>query len=329
MPLSNYEILKGKAVNAKREENVDTPHYQVEIVAQQRHYRIAINVKSQTNPSDLLFLVNENFIHPVTATLPALPDGLSTLQRKAGGRALDFIRGNLFLQDNMRPLPPNLPGPDNDLSDRIEFFVRRAMKEGDARVYAFGEEWGPEMGTPDKIFSFTPGNGIHNIHMNQGNVGRFTSDDGVWQDGALLFHFPSTNQWVALYLAFQSQSWHTDDVTGHTLSSPAVVERMVRIVAALVHPAGAEAGAEGITLLNASPSPVDLKGWQLADRQNNREPLSGVIPSGNSVRIRVSGGMVLDNRGGTITLLNDKGLKVDGVSYTAEQGKKEGWTIVF
>lgn len=37
----------------------------------------------------------------------------------------------------------------------------------------------------------------------------------------------------------------------------------------------------------------------------------------------------LGNKGGIITLLNHKGLKVDGVSYTAQQAQKEGWTIVF
>ena len=30
-----------------------------------------------------------------------------------------------------------------------------------------------------------------------------------------------------------------------------------------------------------------------------------------------------------ITLLDNKGLKVDGVAYTEEQTKKEGWTLVF
>src|SRR6185503_559346 len=95
---------------------------------------------------------------------------------------------------------------------------------------AFGERWGPEAQKKDKYFGFLPGNGIHDIHMNQGNVGQFTSDDGVWQDGALMIHVPATlaadgstlspEQWVAVFLAFQSQAWHTDDVTGHTIPAP-------------------------------------------------------------------------------------------------------------
>jgi uncharacterized protein YukJ len=128
---------------------------------------------------------------------------------------LDFIRANLFDRKSMRPLPATAPGPDNDLADKLHHFVDRAQADADARLYAFGERWGPENGLPDKIFDFSPGNGVHDIHMNQGNTGRFTRDDGVWQDGALLFRFGE--QWSAVFLAFQSQSWHTDDRTGHTI----------------------------------------------------------------------------------------------------------------
>jgi uncharacterized protein YukJ len=58
---------------------------------------------------------------------------------------------------------------------------------------------------------------VHDIHLNQGNSGRFVRDDGVWQDGGLLLHFPTGDQWVAIFLAFQGQTWHTDDVTGHSI----------------------------------------------------------------------------------------------------------------
>ena len=61
---------------------------------------------------------------------------------------------------------------------------------------------------------------MHDIHMNQGNSAKFKNDDGVWQDGGLIFHFPGLSQWVAVFLAFQSQAWHTDDLTGHALPAP-------------------------------------------------------------------------------------------------------------
>lgn len=68
----------------------------------------------------------------------------------------------------------------------------------------------------DKI-GFTPGRGVHDIHMKQGNSPRFSKDDGVWQDGGLMFWFPKQGEWVAVFLKFQSQAIHTDDTTGHTL----------------------------------------------------------------------------------------------------------------
>jgi uncharacterized protein YukJ len=330
MPLKRYGVLKGRAIEAKREEDQSSPHYQVHLQAGSIHYRIAVNVKSQLSPSELLFVVDADFRHPITTALPDLADEFTLLASKPGGQAVDFIRANLFDRSDMRLLPPNLPGPDNDLSDQIEHYVKRAIQEMDARVYAFGERWGPEGGKSDKIFDFRPGNGIHDIHMNQGNVPRFASDDGVWQDGALMFHFPSSNQWVAVFLAFQSQAWHTDDRTGHAIPDvPAEQDQIVRIVSALVNPLGPSPEQETVTLLNASPESIDLTGWKIADRLKKIYTLSGVIGPGATLVVNLPREVQLGNKGGIITLLNPKGLKVDGVSYTAKQAQREGWTIVF
>jgi uncharacterized protein YukJ len=202
MPLAHYGVLKGKVIGAKREDDQSTPHYQVHILAGTAHNRIAINAKSQASPSDLLFLVDDNFQHPLTAHLPDMAQGFTPLPRTAGSQGLDYVRGNLFNRLDMRPLPSTLPGPDNDLSDQLEHFVKRAIQEPDATIYAFGQRWGPEPKIRDKIFDFLPGLGIHDIHMNQGNVVPFLADDGVWQDGGLLLQFTSTQQWVAIFWRF-------------------------------------------------------------------------------------------------------------------------------
>ena len=57
-------------------------------------------------------------------------------------------------------------------------------------------------------------NGIHDIHMNQGNVEKWKGDNGIWQDGGILIHFEKEEEWIGIFLAFQSQSWCTDD-EGH------------------------------------------------------------------------------------------------------------------
>jgi hypothetical protein len=81
--------------------------------------------------------------------------------------------------------------------------------------------------------------------------------------------------------------------------------------------------------LNTSPQPIDLAGWHLADQQKSRMPLSGSLPAGQTRRIHVQDPMVLSNKGGIVTLLDERGRKVDGVSYTKEQAQQVGWTLIF
>ena len=329
MPLNQYGVLKGRAVAAKREQDTQSPHYQVHIVASDEHYRIAVNVMSVKSPSELLFIVDDSFEHPITNGLPGLADGFNLLQSKPGKQALDFIRGNLFDRLEMRILPANVSGLDNDLSDQVEHFVDRAIQESDAVVYAFGQRWGPEGTTKDKVFNFLPGNGVHDIHMNQGNVPPFLGDDDVWQNGGLLFQFPSTDQCVPFFLAFQSQAWHTDDRMGHTIAEVITPDHVARIIAALVNPIGPAPEQETVTILNASPASIDLNDWQIADKMKNKASLSGTLEAGCTQLISLPRTVQLGNKFGLITILDKNALKLDGVSYTQEQAKKEGWTIVF
>ncbi|MDO9047658.1 MAG: DUF2278 family protein [Methylobacter sp.] len=348
MALKQYGVLKGKAIN-KIVGQGSSPHYEVHLIDDTTDYRIAVNVKSNLAPSELLYLVIDDFQHPVLANLVHLDKGFTALQSAPNKMALDFIRGNLFDPRQMRPLPHNIPGPDNDLNEKIDAYVQRAIGDERASVYAFGERWGPENGLKDKYFGFQPGNGIHDIHMNQGNVGEFVKDDGVWQDGGLLFHFPGIDkvnvgvgaeiwpeQWVAVFLAFQSQCWHTDDHTGHRLPQcegviiPPEKEPNVQIIAALVNPEGEDPGHETVTLINLAPQPVNLSGWFIMDKNKNYSIITGMLlkPGATGVVNLDGQGAQLGNNGGIITLLDPEGLKQHGVSYTKEQALS-GWTILF
>jgi uncharacterized protein YukJ len=335
MPLKSYGVVSGRVVNTCREGSSDSPHYQIHLVDDAgTHYRAAINVQSAQSPSELRYLIVDDFRHPVTGALPAAGSGWTRLAAGPGGANLDYIRANLFDPAAMRLLPPDVTGPDNDLADLLDHYVQRAQADPQVTAYVFGERWGPETTTADKIFGFLPGNGVHDVHMNQGNTGPFVRDDGVWQDGGLLLHLAAESRWVAIFLAFQSQAWHTDDTTGHTLPgtepSPATVGAPARIVAALVNPVGPAPEAEAVTLINASPGPIDLTGWQLADRANHTCPIpAGTLAAGATLVVTPSDGVALGNNGGTLTLLDPQGLKVHGVSYTAEQAGDEGWTLVF
>jgi hypothetical protein len=166
--------------------------------------------------------------------------------------------------------------------------------------------------------------------MNQSNAGPFAADDGVWQDGALLLHFPgAAEQWVAIFLKFQSQGWHTDDQTGHRIAGlDDPPDGRVRIVAALVNPVQTPE-VEFVTLLNTTASAVDLAGWTLADRDTHAMALDGTIAAGETLRVKLVPPVTLPNRGGAVSLLDGAGLKVDGVAYTGAQAGEPGRTIVF
>jgi uncharacterized protein YukJ len=345
MPLAGYGVLKGRPIS-RRLGSGSSPHYQIQVVDDSgTNYRVAVNVRSQLPPSELMFYVKSFFVHPLTATIAEHATGFHALQRSPTGGGLDFIRGNLLQPGLMTPLPINLPGPDNDLNEKLDQIVQRAMADEAAYVYAFGQRWGPEENKADKYFGFVPGNGVHDIHMNQGNVGKFVDDDGVWQDGGLIFEFPNQNQWTAVFLKFQSQSWHTDDVTGHTIHEPepgypinpdpitpqpttTLPDCLVRIIAALVN-AKESPEVESVWLLNTSDRSIPLDGWRLADKQKAKMPLTGTMEPGGALKVTIQPPVALSNKGGIITLLNADGLKVHGVSYTAAQANQPGWTIVF
>ncbi len=356
MPIANYGVLRARPID-RRLGAGNNPHYQIHCVTPDPEpqrgtplsYRVAVNVKSRQQPSELLYLIEERFRHPITDLLETLAPGYHPLPRRPDAGGLDFIRGNLFNPMRMVPLPFNLPGPDNDLNEKFDAIAQRALADETAELFAFGATWGPEANRPDSYFGFSPGRGIHEIHMNQGNSSAFRDADGVWQDGGLIFHFPEQRQWIAVFTAFQSQAWHTDDTTGHALPGPApqpgedehpgqptddelpteaVPDGLVRIVAALVNPA-ASPEREVVTLLNRSNRDLDLAGWKLVDKQKAKMALTGRLAAGATTQVVVQSPMTLSNQGGIITLLDPQGRKIHGVAYTKQQARDVGWTIPF
>lgn len=338
MSLKNYAVLKGRPIN-NRLASGQSPHYQVLISADGEQHRIAINVRSQDG-SEVEYLVRSRFEHPITDGLMSLSQGLHPVPSKPGGIALDFIRGNLAQPSEFKPLPISAAGPDNDLNEKIDAYVQRAMSDENALLYAFGETWGPES-KADNYFGFKPGRGIHDIHFNQGNpAGSFAESNGPWQDGGLIFQFPGSNQWVAVFLKFQTQAWHSDDSGGDPITPPGPApdpdvippldqpDGLVRIMAAYVNDVRTPEH-ERIILLNTADVPISLDGWQIKDKQKNGMKLSGTMEAGAVRVVDVQAPVALSNKGGIITLVNANGVKVHGVSYTKAQAAQPGRTIPF
>lgn len=350
--MKNYGVLKAKAIDYQRDSD-DDPHSELLVSVAGVKYRIAINVRSSRGPVAqrlVEYLIVHDLKHPVLDRARELPVGWSNLaDGVADGAAIDYIRGNLFRGQDMKPIPHLAPGPNNDLFEFVEDLAQRAIADPGAVVYAFGEKWGPESGKPDQYFHFEPGNGVHLIHMNQGGAGE---NHGTFHDGGLIVDFSGSGGAVGLFIKFQNQVWHTDDQTADPIGdAPSVPEvpipdtgdvdpwpvvapdspyHLARIVAAMVNPPGADPGKEFVTLLNASGRTLDLTGWKLLDQQDKVEAIAGKIEPGRALTLPLSGkGAQLSNKGGTITLLDQRGLKVDGVAYNRDAAKTEGEPVVF
>jgi uncharacterized protein YukJ len=211
MATLNYGVLTGTVAGHLRD--ADDDHYQILVSAGGAMYRAAVNVHSSLKPPDLLFQSLTTLPTPLTKALKGLSPGFKKLASQPGGLAQDFVRGGLVKAKVFKVVPGNVPGAANDLKDTLEDAVLRAIGQAGSIVHVFGARWGPET-KKDQYFKFSPGNGIHDIHMNQGNDKAHAADDGIFHDGCLIFRYPN-GMARAFFLAFQSQSFDTDDRTGH------------------------------------------------------------------------------------------------------------------
>ena len=102
----------------------------------------------------------------------------------------------------------------------------------------------------------------------------------------------------------------------------------VLIIAALPDPAGRDAGAETVTLLNVSADGVTLNGWTLGDAAGGHQTLHGQLAAGDTVRVGLSNGLQLGNRGDTLRLVDAGGTVIHQVAYQGSQ-VHAGKTITF
>jgi len=105
---------------------------------------------------------------------------------------------------------------------------------------------------------------------------------------------------------------------------------LATIISATVNPLGSDRGNGSVTILNTSSEALDLSGWALMDEHERRQSLSGSVRPSETITVPLaSGSLQLNNKGGMITLLDARDLKVDGVAYTAAQAAVEGKPVVF
>jgi len=349
-----FGVLRGKADLFKREDDLNTPHLQIRVIDENNErWRIAVNVLS-SDQSFLIFHRAEPLqSHPLLAELLKVKSGFTVLPEPARSAltSMDYLRAPFFDWPTGIAVPSAGPGEDDDLQDALAAYLKN-LQEKDGEIYAFGAKF-PAPGDPFKEYlidrQFGTKQGVHNIHMNQGNPpGRYAKDNGVFQDGGLILKFP--DRFVGVFLRFQTQWLPTDDVTGNRIdisapvphgsslppvtppvTPPIVSSPLVYIERALVNPAGDDPGKEAVVVGNTTTSAVDLDGWSIVDKNEKAEVISGlVLPAGESRLIVLSGNAAqLSNKGGTIRLRNPSKSQIHAVSYSEQDAKEANRYIRF
>jgi uncharacterized protein YukJ len=348
-----FGVLRGRVDIFKREDDLSTPHLQIRVVdGNDQAWRIAVNVLSVDQSHLVFHRVDPLQSHPVLAGLEQVASGFTEIPKpsRSAASALDYFRAPLFDWPTGVVVPSTGPGANDDLQDMLVTYLRQ-LHDQNGEIFAFGAKF-PEPGQPASPrpidHQLNTRQGIHDIHMNQGNPpGPFAGDNGVFQDGGLILKFPSRH--MGLFLRFQTQWLPTDDATGHRLANaqpippsglPPIEEPIpptnlvgdpdVYIERALINPTGDDVGHEAVVLGNASTETKDINGWRIVDRNDNFDTLEGVLAPGESLRVQLTGnGAQLGNNGGTISLVNPTGTRIHSVSYGKDDIGKQSRYLRF
>ena len=336
-----YGVLRAKLDRWKREDpppgSSKSPHLQVRVVDNQgKPFRIPVNVRSGDKTKSLVIFHRAEPLlsHPILESLAAIPSGLTDLNKKprSASNALDYSRAPLFDWPTGIALPPSGPAENDDLQDVVSRQLND-LKASGGELFAWGSHFHDSAPTLPIDKEFGTKDGMHDIHMNQGNApGEHDEDNGVFNDGGLILQFP--DHVTGLFFRFKTQFLPTDAngdrIPGVSKEIPAAATPieppnvptptfpLVYVERALVNPAGDDPQKEVVVIGNTTVNAVDLTGWRIVDKNDASDALAGVlVQPGGSVLVVLSGaGAQLSNKGGTIRLLNPSGVLVHAVSYS-------------
>lgn len=200
MGIPSYSVVKGDPAGMGSISGRN-PHYRFALnIADGTSVQVDVNVQS-TDGSDIRYLIIDDFMPPDVAGLQGLVLGRTALNSGDSNLRLDYI-----LQKNADGTPlvdpaqlQDLDLNDSSLHDAVGDLLNQALNDPNGLIYAFGS-----------YFADTSGQeGVHDIHMNQGNPrGPFAKDNGSWQDGGIFIELPGQDaRWTALFIAFQTQTF--------------------------------------------------------------------------------------------------------------------------
>ena len=211
MASTAYGVLIGTIHEGQEDPARDTtPHYEIWIEGN-GNFRAAVNVRS-SDQSELLVHVDRNFTNPTRLDLPGLAAGAKGFKRLTtgpGGQGLDYVRDGLFDLSTMTAAPAT--GGAESLAALFTSIVARATTDAGAVIMVFGAFFGDR--GADEVFAFSPAQGVHDVHMMQGNAGAYAGENLVHGDGALFVRFGDGTT-CAFFARFDTQSVTTDPTTG-------------------------------------------------------------------------------------------------------------------
>ena len=222
MPLTRYALIIGKPGHYVAERHDEQkPHFMIDIETGSISGVQRSTSKSRRWPSQVTVARIESFQHGIADHILAFDDGLYPIRHYPKHRkpkrflALWTMSGtNCSDYDNMVPIAAHKPGPNNDIMDRLAQDVIETRRDN-GRIFVWGEP-----------YNNRGRRGIHNIHQNQGNASRYKGQNGVDQDGAVMFWHGKTL--TAYFIAFQSQTYATRNGSGIADSDLTIFDRMCR-----------------------------------------------------------------------------------------------------
>ncbi|WP_321914966.1 DUF2278 family protein [Paraburkholderia sp. J11-2] len=206
-----YGYVKAKMVSAPQLKPTRRPHevqYHLHfgVTVDGARWDIAVNVGT-TDADDLLkYKLVFDFNHNVLTTLEGAAEGKTDLTGTEALPAIDFERSDFLANTGAWRDSDVMDGSDQvEPVASLKRLLLRAQQSS-LDVYVFGR-------------FYSEGDGIHDVHMNQGSKGEFIHTAGndandhndIWQDGALLVDLGDP-EWALYVAAFDQQYVPTDDL---------------------------------------------------------------------------------------------------------------------
>jgi uncharacterized protein YukJ len=216
-----YGFVKAKIVSepklkSSRHHNEIQYHLHVSMLIDGDKWDVAINVGTNDADDLLKYKLIFDFRHPIIQTLAAAEAGPQELTGQSALPALDFMRSDLLANTGKWRDSDVMDGSDAvEPVATLGRLLSKAHRET-LDAYVFGR-------------FFKEGDGIHDVHLNQGSKSGFIHRPGddsndhndVWQDGAVMINVGEP-EWAAYFSAFNQQFVPTDDL-GNPLPGSATI----------------------------------------------------------------------------------------------------------